>query len=420
MKEGRNRRLGANIRAFRNAAQGSTVMMFALALPVMLGAAGIAVDFATFSMKQSALQAAADAAALAGAKELSLANSKDSVIQASALAYLSAQLVGKNENAVGTATVDRTKGSVKVHAEEVWTPFFAQFIDAGITPISVSATASLAGSSNICVLALNPSSGKDLFMDSSSNLTANGCGVYSNSLHTTGLTVSMSASLKADLVCSAGGISKKGSITPAPLTDCPVVADPLASRPAPSVGACDYTDFSVSSGSHVLLPGVYCGGLKVTGTANATLSSGNYIITTGPLMVSDSATLQGSHVGFYLAGAAARIVFTGNTTISLTGPTVGELAGLLFFEDRKVPANRQHRIQSSNAQNLTGTIYLSRGYLLIDPSALVANKSAYTAIITDRLELASGPELVLNANYGATDVPVPEGIRASATVVLSN
>jgi Flp pilus assembly protein TadG len=399
---------------------GGAAVIFALSVPVLLSAIGVAVDFGEFAMKQSALQAAADAAALAGAKEMSVATSKDSVIQASALSYLAEALKGKDDAAKGVVTIDRKKNSVKMSVSEEWTPFFAQFLGASITPVVASATATLAGSSNICVLTLNGSSNKSLYMDKSAKLTANGCSVYSDSKHSIGLTVDQSAALKADLICSAGGVKQKGTITPAALTDCPVVADPLASRPAPSVGACDYSNTVISSGTRTLMPGVYCGGLKVTGTATVNLDAGDYVITGASFNVSGSASLTGAHVGFYLDGPAAIIDFSGSSSISLSGSTSAEMSGLLFFEDRSAPVGRQHRISSSNAQNLTGTIYLPRGYLLVDPNAVVASKSAYTAIIADRLELTAGPELVLNSDYGSTDVPVPEGIQTSATVVLTN
>lgn len=74
---------------------------------------------------------------------------------------------------------------------------------------------------------------------------------------------------------------------------------------------------------------------------------------------------------------------------------------------------------ASNYQEVSSSIYLSRGELLIDPNSAVAKDSAYTAIIAHRLELTEGPELILNSDYGATDVPVPAGIRSSAQVVLS-
>jgi Flp pilus assembly protein TadG len=428
MIEGRSLRTGieeqvkvsAPLRNFLRSSSGNIAMMFGLALPALLGSAGVAMDFSMYHMKSTALQAAADASALAGAKELAVATSSDSIITSSALAFLAEELRGKDENAVGIVTVDHKKNTVNVRVSEDWTPSFAHFFGADITPVVASATGTLAGSANICVLTLNPNSNKSLHMDKSARMTATGCGVYSDSTHNIGLTVDQGAALKAEMVCSAGGVKQKGTISPAVITDCPVVADPLASRPAPKVLGCDFNNTVISAGTQILDPGVYCGGLTVTGTAKVTLTAGDYIITGAPLTVSGNATFTGTHVGFYLDGDAALIDFSGPSTISLSGSISPEMAGLLFFEDRNAAVGRKHNIKSSNAQNLTGTIYLPRGYLLVDPNAVVANKSAYTAIIVDRLELTEGPELVLNSNYGATDVPVPAGIRSSSSVVLIN
>lgn len=57
--------------------------------------------------------------------------------------------------------------------------------------------------------------------------------------------------------------------------------------------------------------------------------------------------------------------------------------------------------------------------MLIDPNSPVAGNSAYTAIIAHKLELNEGPELILNSDYDATSVPVPEGIRSNAQIVLT-
>ncbi len=78
------------------------------------------------------------------------------------------------------------------------------------------------------------------------------------------------------MICSSGGKStSSGKLTPEPLTDCPIVTDPLASRLAPDVSRCDRQNIVISSGSVSLEPGVYCGGLKVTNGAAASLSRVN-------------------------------------------------------------------------------------------------------------------------------------------------
>ena len=51
---------------------GSIAVSVATGAPVLMGAVGIASDYAVYTMKKSALQAAADAAALAATRELSV------------------------------------------------------------------------------------------------------------------------------------------------------------------------------------------------------------------------------------------------------------------------------------------------------------------------------------------------------------
>jgi hypothetical protein len=48
--------------------------------------------------------------------------------------------------------------------------------------------------------------------------------------------------------------------------------------------------------------------------------------------------------------------------------------------------------------------------LRVDGTQPVADQSAYTAIVTRRVELTQSPNLVINSSYDATDVPVPNGI----------
>jgi Putative Flp pilus-assembly TadE/G-like len=403
--------------------RGGVATMFAIGLPALLTAVGVASDFAVMEMKRTSLQAAADVSALAAAKELSIASSTDTAIINAANNYVAAEIRENNATAVVTPSVNRKAGSVTVAISEVWTPFFMHFIASGVTPINVTATAKLAGSINVCVLALNPSNNKTLYLDTDAKLNAQGCGVYSNTNTDQAIHVDNNATIKAALTCAVGGVKLKAgsSVTPAALTNCPPVPDPLASRAKPVVsGSCKYSNLVVTSGTMALTPGHYCGGLKVAGTAQVTLAPGTYVISDADLEVSGNASFTGAHVGFYLDGPAARLSFKDTATISLTGAVNAEMAGLLFFEDPAAPLGRQHHIASTNVQNLTGTIYLPQGYLLVDPNGIVAGSSAYTAIIVNRLEMTAGPELVLNSDYGSTDVPVPAGIKSSASVVLSN
>ena len=48
--------------------------------------------------------------------------------------------------------------------------------------------------------------------------------------------------------------------------------------------------------------------------------------------------------------------------------------------------------------------------VVIDAKKPVGDQSAYTVIVAQRVNLYQGPNLYLNANYGATSVRVPKGV----------
>jgi hypothetical protein len=67
-------------------------------------------------------------------------------------------------------------------------------------------------------------------------------------------------------------------------------------------------------------------------------------------------------------------------------------------------------------RKLLGTIYLPKVVFKGGGSGKIAALSAYTIIVARRVDLA-GAQLVVNADYGSTDVPVPVGLGPNATKV---
>ncbi len=148
---------------------------------------------------------------------------------------------------------------------------------------------------------------------------------------------------------------------------------------------------------------------------------------------SDSMTLFATGLlllAVFLAGKDARINIEQEPRVELNGPRTVPLAGLFFHEDRKVlaadkttvieldpeglPEPKEHRVRSDDARELVGTIYRSRNRLLVDGDKPVASEAAYTAIIAREFVWAESPEIVLNADYQISDVPVPEGVGTKA------
>ena len=234
------------------------------------------------------------------------------------------------------------------------------------------------------------------------------------------------AVLQAGLICSAGGKvkTKNTNYTPEPKTDCPVMPDPLAGRQAPPSATCNFTDKVVSAATEFLQPGVYCGGLTVTNGATVTLNPGTFIFRDGPLIVDGGASLKGNGVSIFMKGPNANLTFATASTIHLTAGKSGPLSGILIYDDptgaaapemsgkhaKPDKSPREHSILSDDARMLLGTIYMPKGRLIIDATKPIADRSAYTVLVVQQLDLYEGPNLVLNTDYRASDVPIPEGV----------
>jgi hypothetical protein len=406
--------------------RGSIAVMTALITPIVFAIVGVAIDYFMMIHIKGQLQAAADTAAIAGVKELSLSGVTDKQVTAVAESFVYTNIGELSEKDIkeGNFGIDvkisKEKRIVEVAIKQEWTPFFMQFVNSDVTPIRARAQAKTIGQRLACVLGLSELTPPGVQLWSNASLVAEGCDVYSNTSLPLGLVVQDNATLKADLICVSGGYValSPGAVKPKPLTDCPKFDDPLASRQAPKVGGCDHLAMIIINQNKTLNPGVYCGGLTILGNSKVKLNPGVYIINNGLLKVSGTSSMTGENVGFYLSGLLTLMFFDSGTTIDLTAPKDGPLAGILFFEDRKALPLRIHRIGSNNARNLVGTIYLPLGILLVDANAPVADNSAYTALVVRSLQLSEGPKLVLHSDYQSTDIPVPDGLIGSQAVLI--
>ena len=188
-------------------------------------------------------------------------------------------------------------------------------------------------------------------------------------------------------------------------------------RSEPAVGSCAFDGLEIKDEIRTLSPGVYCNGLKISGDAQVTFNPGVYVIKDAKFHVQDTAQITGTNVGFYLADDNVLFEFTEETSIELTAPKDGPLAGILFFDSRSANPGRKHRINSNNARKLIGTFYLPQSTLLVDAKAPVADESAFTVIIARSVELLEKPSLVLNSDYSLTDIPAPTGLTGGRIVL---
>ncbi len=406
-------------------AGGQVAIVFTLVVPILMGGLGLAVDYTAWTAQDRKLQGVADAAALAAARELYLANASDSQIEAVARSVAMAQVANAGGSTTGLSVKARLidgRSAVEVGVSQQRVTYFADFLATSLPNISADAVARAVGGGRLCVLALDEAASTAVSLRQEAQINAATCAVVSNSTSSSGVDVANKALIAAELICSAGGVDGSNSaFIPGATTDCPPIPDPLSDRPAPTYSGCDYTNYTNPKGVkglQILYPGVYCGGIRIAG-GDFVLESGIYVIENGEFWIGSGAVLNGENVGFYLAGNKTIFYLESNSVVNLTAPKDGPMAGILFFEDRSAPANRTHEISSNKASILLGTFYLSRGILSVSSNAPVAEGSAWTAIIANRIALSAKPNLVLNTGYGQTDIPVPSGVnRTGSNIIL--
>lgn len=451
--------------AFKSRSDGGVLVLFGLMLPILLGLSAGALEYGSLIKRRGELQRAADSGSIAGVNQFKLANTDDdaAILAAVSMARAQAQAQApQGRTTEASAAVLNNHSAVQVTLTETVALTIGTLLQMSDVTLSVKSTAKLSGTTRLCLLALDQTNIGAFHLEASARITAADCSLYSNSKSSAGIQGEHSSVASALSICSAGGFSgSKANFTPPPATDCPALLDPLADRVGPSPGPCVhiplymnpkmlidgidsplYGSNIISAPSVTLDPGTYCGGLHVTKGSQVKLRPGIYIMKDGPLVVDKKASFTGTNTGFFFSGVRGGLLFDEKSIISLSAPKDGLLAGLLFFEERSLlpvlplppPLSlkglvpfapgasglREYRIISDEARTLLGTIYLPRGRLIIDSKKPVADQSAYTVIIARLITLYDGPNLILNARYGSTDVPVPRGVGpSSADTVLS-
>ena len=395
----------------RRSEQGSIALKFAFAGPavILLGVGGI--DLMAVHTAKARLQSIADAAALAGAPALALATD-GSAARERAEAFVRGQMGEWAEAPTYEASyeiLDRGgQRAIRVLLRGHRTSFFANMLPPGGWNFIGDATASTAGLTPLCVLISGSNGAKLLNIKDSSQMKAPACLVHSNrDILVEGGNIT-AASVQA--VTTAGG-----SISPSASTGAAPIDDPFADLDLerdPALGAlCSPMELAnrvkVSSGVHYVQAGRHCGGIEAYGAARVVLAPGEHFFLQGALVVKEDARLEGQDVVLFF-DTMSKFDFTDRALVSLDGRKTGPYAGIVMGAMRD---NRQDFVISADhVESLLGVIYVPSARLIVDGDADVARDSAWTVIVAKEMQMKGAPSLFINANYDATDVPVPAGV----------
>jgi hypothetical protein len=288
------------------------------------------------------------------------------------------------------------------------TSFFANMLPPGGWNFVGDATASTAGLVPLCVLVSGSTGNQLLYVKDSGRINAPACLVHSNrDIEVDGAGTLTAASVQA-VTTARGPMSPSASTGAAPIDD-PFLDLDLDKTKKLLCTVLDLTvkRIKVDSGVHYVPAGQHCGGIEARGTATIVLEPGEHFFLGGHLTVRDNARLEGTDVVLFF-DKQSKFDFKDHALVSLDGRKTGEYAGIVMGGTRD--NTQDFIISADNVESLLGVIYVPSARLVVEGDADVARDSAWTVIVAREVQLKGSPSLFINANYDASDVPVPSGV----------
>jgi Flp pilus assembly protein TadG len=384
--------------------RGLIALKFALALPAVGLLTVGSIDLVGVHASKGRLQDIADAAALAGANELGLAIDDTSAIEragAYVASHLSEWPTAPNVTPRIQVIEREQQRIIEVVLDSQRDSFFGNMLPPGGWKFTATSSAVSVAMTPLCVLVTGTSKSKTLNIKDQGQLKAPACLVHSN--HDIRVEGGQIAAAQVQAVTEA-----EGAISPTAGTGAAEIEDPFEGMNLATVGACSgQKKVDVTTGTISLPPGVHCEGFIMGGNSKLVLQAGEHWFRDGALVIKENATLTGTDV-VLLFNKDSKFEFKDSARVSLDGRKSGAYAGMVMVGMRD--NTQDFVITSDNVDNLLGVIYVPEAVLIVEGKADVARDSAWTVIVAHMVQLKGSPSVIINADYGASPVPVPDGV----------
>jgi hypothetical protein len=421
-------------------------MIFGAALPLLVGAAGLAADTIQWTLWKRQLQRAADSGAIAGVYTRLKTDTQEAVAgsvntdlglnQDTGIALSS----GYPKIELLADDGDKKK-QVKVSLEITQAlPFSSMFLSSSPKIRAVATAATVPGADEFCVIALDPSVGATgIEVSGSSTVDIGDCSMMANSKHPSQAASNgansgnggQGSTVKAKSIAAAGGVqySKTWNVTDYD-PNSPPIADPHAGVPAPTSADCTKTingGFDKESDykdpidrTTMDSPGdVVC----ITGDVNVKgelkLAEGaTYVLNGGDLtMNSASSSLSCTHctiamTDFSNPANTGSIKLTGGN-LNITAPTTGTYKGIALYQDRRATddgTKSQNHINGNNNGSVTGVVYIPNQSVLYNGGG--GTDAACLQLVGKRVEFGGNSNIKVASKCPNTGmVPIGGGTR---------
>src|ERR1043166_4455801 len=368
--------------------RGVVVVLVAVSLVPLVGIAAVALDGGVLMDQHRRTQAAADGAALAAATDLFANyvsnNGEDSQGSARQSALDSAAANGSANNgtsSIVTVNIPPTTGAytglpgyAEVTVQTNQQRGYGNIFGTSTIPVKTRAVArGLWVPFQDGVICLDPTSSAALNATGNGKVTVTNASIIVDSNNPSGGVLVGNAGITAPETDLSGdpGYSTSGNAeldgtvksgqTPTP--------DPLSYLPQP-----DPSELTVRSNSKLKLngtepttlqPGVYVGGIDISGKGVVTMAPGLYYMKGGSFSATGQGSLAGVHVMIFngkdAGGSVGALKIAGLGFTTLTPPTDGLYQGMVAFQDRR--STQAVDVTGNGAMNIAGTFYAANATL---------------------------------------------------------
>jgi Putative Flp pilus-assembly TadE/G-like len=359
-----------------NKRKAAVVVLIAFCLIVLLGLVAIAIDGGLILDDKQRVQAAADAAAMAAANNLFLdwqTNfGADTGGDAKAAAVASATANGFPNITVNIPPLSGPfkglAGYVEVYVHYDQKRQFSSIFGSG--DIGVEGRAVAQGrwvAAKIGILVLDPTAPGAATIVGGAQVSVTGVPFIIDSNAPDAATATGGGTVTASEFDITGNPGTSGSgVFNGPIVHGPPTPDPLAYLPEPDPSTMimqDKNGIHISNGTKTISPGIYRGGITVSGQGTLVMQPGIYYMDGGGF----SFTGQGSLVatGVMIVNAPKKnsdvININGSGSINLTPMTTGIYAGISLWQTRD--STNTVAVSGNGGSVMTGTFYTQHGTL---------------------------------------------------------
>lgn len=373
--------------------RGNALVIAGAALPMIVGAAGLATDTIQWTLWKRQLQRAADSAAIAGVYDRQNASGATTTVDGTVSHDLSLNLhtfyglTTGHDNCSGKCEISYPSDS-GVQTDQVTVtvalqqrlPFSSLFMSSPPVITATATAASIPAGGDACIQALDTSSATGVTFSGNSAVEMPDCDIFSNTSGSNSAVGKGSASVIANSVGGVGGIQQSNNFTVTAYRPySPALADPFSTvNPGQSDMNCstytvvqggknvttyyalsDATDFTkIPSGTNCF------SSLSVGSNKSLTLPDGVYYINGGGANIQGNLTCSSCTIVLtnYDTSSTATIgQFSTNAgaNINITAPTDGTYKGIAIMQDRRAASctGNCNTVNGNSSSVITGAIY---------------------------------------------------------------